>query len=248
MTNGIRLLAKLQALDETIRKLQATKSQLAQDDVDVQSRAQAAREALEASKRNMTDFRAQMDKRDGDLKTSEEKIKKLSTQLNTVKTNKEYSAIQHEILNAKAEKSGIEDDILTMMEDVDSHHQKIKECEDAAKKADEEIQNKRQAIQAAIADADARIQRIEEERTKLADTIPANLLASYERLTKGKPNTQAMAACRNFVCQGCRMSLTANTVNLLMGANKLVYCKSCGRILYLPEDEDIDGGRGAGRS
>jgi predicted nucleic acid-binding Zn-ribbon protein len=43
------------------------------------------------------------------------------------------------------------------------------------------------------------------------------------------------------------MSLTTNTVSLLMGGDKLVYCHSCGRILFLADDEDLTGVAGAGR-
>jgi hypothetical protein len=32
-----------------------------------------------------------------------------------------------------------------------------------------------------------------------------------------------------------------------MGGDKLIYCQSCGRILYIAEDEDLTGVAGAGR-
>lgn len=246
MMEGLTLLLKLQQLDDSIQKLEETRVRLGHDRDYAEAHAETARKTLQTGTDKAQSIRMAMDKRDGDLKDVEERIKKFNTQLNTIKTNKEYTAIQHEIMGAKTDKSRIEDEILTMMDEIESQQIQIKEFEAQSKEADAELAKRRQAITNAIQDADARLSRLKGERTELADTIPASFLQPYERLIKGAGG-QALSACRNFVCERCRMSLTANTVSLLMAANKLIFCQSCSRILYLPEDEDPRGGEGAGR-
>jgi len=246
MMEGLTLLLKLQHLDDSIQKLEETKVRLGHDRDYAETHAETARETLQTGTGHVQSIRMALDKRDGDLKEVEERVKKFSTQLNTIKTNKEYTAIQHEIMGAKADKSKIEDEILTMMDESESQQNRIRELTAKAKEADAELVKRRQAIAEAVQDADARLSRLKGERAELAGALPANCLQPYERLIKGARG-QALSACRNFVCERCRMSLTANTVSLLMTANKLIFCQSCGRILYLPEDEDPRGGAGAGR-
>jgi uncharacterized protein len=246
--NGMQQLVALQGLDDDIRKLEATKKQLKQKAADAASASQHAHDDLDAGTAAVTNARKEMDKREGDLKVFEDQINKLSTQLNTIKTNKEYSAIQGEILNAKQEMSKVEDDILRLMEEVDARQSESGDLKAKVEAADADVVKKKQAITDAIEDADARIERITGERKAMADEIGPKFLEPYDRLRKGKAGLSALAACRNFVCQGCRMSLTANTVNLLMSGKDIIYCHSCQRILYIPTDEDHQDGQGAGRS
>jgi len=246
MRTGIKDLVNLQKIDRTIRRLQAAKEDLKAEAEAAETHAVAAHKRLDDRAAESKSFRGALDAREVDLRSVEEKIAKFNGQLNMVKTNKEYSALQHEIMGQKANKSRIEDEILTMMDQMEKDRQDLQDLKEAARKARKEGEEKKAAMARAIEDADARVERLESERAELAGRIPAPLIEPYERLRK-KGDGQAMAACHNFVCTGCRMALTANTVNRLMAGDELVYCHSCGRILYIADDEDIHGGIGAGR-
>jgi len=246
MMEQLKLLIKLQEIDTTIQKLADTKAKLAREKSNAQADARRMKQSLQTDAKEIKSAKMAIDKQDGSLRAIEEKIKKLSSQLNTVRTNKEYAAIQHEIMDARADKSKIEDGILALMDEVESRQQAVKELETRTARAETELAQREQAIDNALRDAENRIARLKEERKQLTQQIPQNILQPYERLNKGTRG-QALSACRNFVCERCRMSLTANTVNLLMAGHRLVYCQSCSRILYLPEDEDTRHGEGAGR-
>ena len=45
----------------------------------------------------------------------------------------------------------------------------------------------------------------------------------------------ALAAVEDSTCIGCYTTITTQMMNELL-TNKPVFCKSCGRMLYLPED------------
>jgi uncharacterized protein len=246
MREEIKMLIQLQELDATVRKLKLTKEKLAKEAAEADQAAQAEKRTLLDKSSEAKSFRMALDKRELDLKEVEGRIKKLETQLNTVKSNKEYAAFQHEILGLKADKSRIEDEILKMFEQSEQQQKEIKLLAANAADAAAALSERRKAIQTALQDADARAARIQQERVELSEKIPPAFRNPYERLLT-RADGRAMAACRNYVCSGCRMSLTANTVSLLMGGDKLVYCQSCGRILYLAEDEDLTGVAGAGR-
>jgi len=247
MPEKLRLLIELQRLDQTIMALNVTKQKLLVDAAEVKRLADEEKKSLESRSGESQTLRVQAQKIEVGLKAIEEKIAHYEVQLNTVKTNKEYTALQHEINSLKADKSRTEDEVLRMMEQIESEEQELKDLAAQVETAETAAISKGRDIALALSDADARIERITGERAALAEKIPPEFLSKYERL-QGKRGGRAMAACRNFVCEGCRMALTANTVNLLMAGNDLIYCHSCGRILYLADDEDVHGGIGAGRT
>ena len=246
MRSELKDLIKLQDIDATIAKLAVTKSDLLARISQADEEAAAAQEFLENRQAESTSFRSALDSREVDLKVVEGKIAKFQGQLNRIKTNKEYTALQHEILGEKANKSRIEDEILAMMVQIETDRTEIEALRTADEEAKRAAEEEKAAVQEGLQDADARAERLQGERAELVAQVPGEYLTPYERLRK-RGGGRAMAACRNFVCDACRMSLTANTVNLLMAGDKLIFCHSCGRILYIAQDEDIHGGIGAGR-
>ena len=46
-----------------------------------------------------------------------------------------------------------------------------------------------------------------------------------------------MAALEGGACSGCYVSCTAQMVNELINSHHLVFCKTCGRILYLADED-----------
>jgi predicted nucleic acid-binding Zn-ribbon protein len=246
MREEIKMLIQLQELDTAVRSLKLTKEKLAKDAAEADRAAQAEKQTLADRSSEAKSFRMALDKRELDLKEAEGRIKKLEVQLNTVKTNKEYAAFQHEILGLKADKSRIEDEILKMFEQSEQQQKEIKLLAAKAEEAAAAVRERKKANETALQDANARIGRVQKERTELSEKIPPSFRSPYERLLT-RSDGRAMAACRNYVCSGCRMSLTTNIVSLLMGGDKLVFCQSCGRILYIADDEDLTGVAGAGR-
>ena len=246
MREELKQLIQLQRLDETLRKLQDTKQQLPKQIAEAQRSAAAEKQSLDDHTAEAKAFRKAMDKREGDLKELEGKINKLEVQLNTASSNKEYSTFQHEILGLKADKSRAEDDILKMYDQIESQQAQVKQSAQRLSEAEKAGLERKKSLEAGIADADARIEAMKKERAAFTQTLSPAFLEPYERLRK-KGDGRAMAACRNYVCMGCRMSLTANTISLLMMGDKLITCQSCGRILFMAEGEDLTGIATAGR-
>jgi len=75
----------------------------------------------------------------------------------------------------------------------------------------------------------------ESQRAELRNSIPQPVLAHYDRLVvRGK---KGVALVRNQVCTGCHMRLPIGTINTLMQNHDVQLCDSCGRYLYLVEEQ-----------
>jgi len=246
MREELRQLIELQRLDAAVREVEAAKQRIAREAAQAQDRFRREQQTFQERTQHARSFRKALDLREVDLKENENKIASLQVQLNTVKTNREYSALQHEIMGLKADASRLEDEILTMLEQAEQQQRELKDLERRLQEEEAAVRQRQEDAQRAIQDADQRIARLRQERAALASRIPRDFLSRYERLLH-KADGRALAACRDFVCEACRMALTANTVNRLLAGQEIVYCHSCGRILYLAEDQDLGSTARAGR-
>ena len=79
-------------------------------------------------------------------------------------------------------------------------------------------------------------QRDPAEAARLRALIPAQILGHYDRLVaRGK---KGVAVVRNQVCTGCHMRLPIGTINTLMQGTDIRLCDTCGRYLYLPDENE----------
>ena len=59
------------------------------------------------------------------------------------------------------------------------------------------------------------------------------MLKIYDRAFQA--HGEGLAPIENNVCQGCFSSVTPNDRSRLISGRELVVCRSCQRIVYLPE-------------
>ena len=74
---------------------------------------------------------------------------------------------------------------------------------------------------------------MEGELVQAEKALPADLKADYERVVRSK-GADSLAVADDGVCTGCGQQITLNMQNELK-LSKLIFCRSCGRLLYLPE-------------
>jgi predicted nucleic acid-binding Zn-ribbon protein len=75
----------------------------------------------------------------------------------------------------------------------------------------------------------------ETERERLRATIPAAVLAHFDRLlARGK---KGVAVIRNGVCLECHIRVSSGTMQTLAHGSDIQICGNCGRYLQLPESE-----------
>jgi predicted nucleic acid-binding Zn-ribbon protein len=130
--------------------------------------------------------------------------------------------------------SVLADEILEALEKVDRFKQTIAEADRQVSKAKEEQVKLQQTVQSQEESLRADVRRLEEELRVAEASLPQELRDAYIRVVKAK-GEDAMAQVEGESCGGCHQQLTPNIMSLLLGAN-VVFCRTCGRLLYLPED------------
>ena len=104
-------------------------------------------------------------------------------------------------------------------------------------------------IESQAAGQRAQLDELETALVEAESVIPEDVRERYRRTVK-QHGADAMAAVdydrksQLGACSGCFVSVTTQALNELINGNHLSFCKTCGRILYLPEEEQANTRRG----
>jgi predicted nucleic acid-binding Zn-ribbon protein len=256
MRQELELLKELQALDTQCRNLELARKHQPEVIGEKRREMESRKASFEEQKKAVLELRKSVDIKDLNLKEIESKLAKLRGQLVTVKTNKEYSAFLSQIGADEADKSRLEDEILQLMGKVEEAQRSLQESTQQfaqERKQTEEFVAKAEEEQRA---AEKQISGLKAQREGIRRRVPREFLDPYERLLGKRDGVALTCALRRvplsrsaeesetWVCQGCYMNLTMQTIASLMTSEKPVFCKSCGRMLYLegqPEQAESEG-------
>ena len=190
-------------------------------------------ELLTTAKAESKTVRMGADQKQLQLKSYEDKIKELRNKLNAAASNREYQALLEQIAADEMAKSVLEDEILEAFEKVDVFQKNIAEVEAAlaaarkkAEATEAEVAGQQPVLQADIA-------RVEAELNENEATLPGDVREMYARVVRHK-GEDALAMVENQFCLGCNQQIPLNILNKVM-LGQPVFCKTCGRLLYLPE-------------
>lgn len=175
-----------------------------------------------------------VDRKQVDLKASEQKIIDLRVKLNVASSNREYQALLEQIAAAEMAGSVLSDEILEGMEKIDQLAVAATEAEDSLAAARQELDKTRHAVEDSAASLRDDITRLEGKLAEAEKALPGDFKADYGRIVRSK-GAESLAVAEDGVCTGCGQQITLNMQNELR-LSCLVCCKSCGRLLYLPAE------------
>lgn len=234
MIENIEALKRLQSLRNKINELEEYKERRKKDVQKKEAHIEEIRTLSEKKHKEKLSVQKEIDRKELDLKTDEGEISKYNAQLNSIKTNKEYTALCSEIGSKKADMSILEDVILNTMSRLETVNKEYSELTENLKREEESLKELIKSVDADVRETDIEIEKVQNDQKKYIDALDEDILSHYNRLSNIKGGKAVVAVMGN-VCGGCFMNITAQTLNLLMGGKELVFCQSCSRILYLKE-------------
>ena len=108
----------------------------------------------------------------------------------------------------------------------------VKESEQKIAKAGEELQKLKQRVATERDSLETDVGRLEQELEKAEQKLPADVSQDYDRIVKAH-GEDALAPVDGETCGGCFQTLRPQMLNEL-ALGKVVFCRACGRILYVP--------------
>ncbi len=237
MIDKIDVLKRVQSLKNKINELETSQERRKQDVQKKKKKIETEKALAEKKQEERVEVQKDIDRKELDLKTNEGEVTKYNVQLNSIKTNKEYSALISEIGSKKADMSVLEDEILDTMSRLETANQGLEKATENLKNEEQSLKDLINSVDAEVKESDCEIEKIKGEQKKYIDLLDEHSLQSYNRLSNIKGGKAIVPVIGN-VCGGCSMNVTTQTLNELMGNKDLVFCRSCSRILYLDENSD----------
>jgi predicted nucleic acid-binding Zn-ribbon protein len=227
LTRLIRLQQLESATDEARKKI-----------ADHPARTQALDARLQAAREVVADIKARLtaaaDKRRAEEKEVagvQTRLAKYKDQLLEVKTNREYTAMLHEIETAQNDIRTREDRILEVMMESDELNAAIKKSDAELKAAEKEIAAERATLETEMTRLQAEIDTTTAEREKLVADIDRHVLSIFETTAKGRKGV-AVAEAKDGLCTICHVRLRPQVFNEVRKNESIIQCDSCRRILY----------------
>jgi len=231
-------LVKLQNLDTTIDRLKRAEKEgpekIAALDLELAEVEQKVAEALELEKTQKKRRR----ELEAEAEQLEDKIKTNTARQYQIKTNEEYRAMLRENEYLKKNKTTAEDEILKLMESLESLETENKTL--AAWQEEERtiVSARRQEIEEWVSFAKEDLARKLIEREALVKGIPREMLSAYDRVYR-RGNGRAVVPIIDGICQECHLQIPPQHFNELRRNDKLMFCVNCNRLIYWSEHEDF---------
>jgi predicted nucleic acid-binding Zn-ribbon protein len=230
MNPDIEKLIRLQRVETELKRVEAEllelprkRAALEEDLLAERGRLEAAREALAASQKARRQH-------EGALQDLETRRSRYKGQLMEVKTNKEYTAMLHEIEGVEREIRSREDEVLAEMEKAEAFSLEIKREEEAFKEAEGRHKTGARELDERARARERDASRLRDERGAVAATLDEDLLALFERVARLRG--AAVAEARDGMCQQCHVKLRPQMYVDLRKNETIQQCPSCSRILY----------------
>jgi predicted nucleic acid-binding Zn-ribbon protein len=223
-------LIRLQAVESELRRADLDLAEIPNQKAELDARLAAERGRLDAVKGGLESSQKNRRKEEGTLQDLEARRSKYKGQLMEVKTNKEYTAMLHEIEGVEREIRGREDQILAEMESAETLAAEMKTEEELFKKEEARHKQDMAALEGRHRALAARRETLGAEREKVAATISDDTRELFQRVAKLRGT--AVAAARDGRCQECHLLLRLQMYSDLKRNDAITQCPQCNRILY----------------
>jgi predicted nucleic acid-binding Zn-ribbon protein len=224
-------LAALQEIDRRLKDRRDRMAALAGEadgfELDLTRRREAVR-ALTVERDALEQRRAEMDRQ---LELSGVKIRDNRMRMNRIRNSTELLALQREIDLSKEANAQTEDELLQVMETLETMAAQLAEQQAALHELEAHAT---EVVAERRAQADALRREVEAEigaRDALAGGMDAGLRSKYEQIFDRRGGYAVVAAV-DGICTGCRMQIPPQFYNELLKFREIRQCPNCHRILY----------------
>jgi len=223
-------LYNLQKIDTKLDRLRSGRGELPMEVSDLEDEIVGLQTRLQNIAQESEDFENEIKSLKEKIKNSEAMIKKYNEQLNNVKNNREFDALNKEI-----EIQGLE---IMASEKKSNEHKRSTELK--KKMLDEvtvtlegrnqDLHNKKEELDSITVETQKEEEHILGEREKAEKNIDEKLLIAYDRIRVNVINGIAIAPVVRGACGGCFAKIPPQLQSDIRQRKKIVICEHCGRV------------------
>jgi predicted nucleic acid-binding Zn-ribbon protein len=238
MQDTLKLLRGLQQLDRDLYRVQDELRRLPEE----RDRRRSAidsrirrRDEIEHAQRQL---QAKIKEIEDMTTVQRQRVRKLESEVANARGDAALvAAFQHEMRALRRDISEAEEEGLELVERADGLQAEQQQVAAEVEEAEKDFVEFSGNVDSEVAEAEGRRDELVAQRNeRIAGNLTGEVLTLYEKLLEAREG-EALAALVGRVCQGCHVGVPSNIYVRLARAVQLVECPSCGRILYLPEED-----------
>ncbi|MGB0416511.1 MAG: zinc ribbon domain-containing protein [Coraliomargarita sp.] len=228
----IEKLLIVQDRDITLQKIEQELSRLPKERAALDAKIQEEEANVEAARQSLKEKEVLRNELDSEVKAKENEVQRFQTQQLEVKKNEEYRALTHQIEQAKADISSLEEREIELMLEIDT----VTEAFEADKAE----------IEARIKEQRRHIDLLGEKETNLKASIEAaksDLLASregiedsfiehYDRVRKLVKRAPYVTRIEAHTCKRCHLRVSNEVSREALNHGEVHFCDQCSCIVY----------------
>lgn len=237
----LKQLYELQQIDSEIDKLHIIKGELPVAVSDLEDEIAGLNTRISKLNSSVADMEQDAANHKVNVKQSEDLIKKYEKQLNTVKNNREYDALNKEINLQRLEIQLSEKKAKEVVEQVKLKKATLDSVKERLDSKQKELEEKKEELNKIIEKTEKEELALGKKSDKNRKGIELRLLNAYDKIRHRYRNGLAVVTIKRNACGGCFNQIPPQ-VQLEIGLRKkIIACEHCGRVLVDDQIIEVEG-------
>lgn len=232
MSPDLERLIQLQHLETTIEESRRRVAAHPQRVQDADTRLSHAKDVVEEAKQRLKASQESRREQEKEAATYQTRLSKFKDQLSSVKTNREYQAMQGEIETAQKELGIVEEKVLERMMEADAFTAEVKKAEHELAAQQKQVEAEKKALAEELAAVETALTQATEQRAVVIPGMEPQLVALFEQVARARKGIAICAATRDGLCSACHVRLRPQVFQEVRRNDTIIQCFSCNRILY----------------
>lgn len=220
----------LQTIDKRLDELQLIRGELPMEVADLEDEIAGLQTRLENFEQEINDFESAITANKEKISQAQQLSKRYNEQLNNVKNNREYDALNKEIEIQGLEVLAAEKKIGELQNSIQLKKELIEEVKQDLDGRKVDLENKKKELEDITTETEKEESKIAKDRDAALKVADPKLLKAYERIRKNVFNGLAVAPVLRGSCGGCFAKIPPQLQSDIRQRKKIVICEHCGRI------------------
>ena len=224
-------LIELQGIDTKLRDLNDLLGDLPSKVDELNHQEESIKNSLVENKERMKELEVESHKGEVRIAEINDKVNKLKDQLFLVTNNKQYDALMHEMDHMKEERTTIETETFSFLEEKETLTESVETMESELGSLSNDLTVRREKLESAISDSAEEKSILEQQRSEQVNGIDLNTVSIYNRVFEARDGLAVVNLSGNG-CGGCGAHIPMQKVTEVRANTTIHRCDVCGRFLY----------------
>jgi len=227
----LKALYKLQLIDSKIGKLTAIRGELPMEVSDLEDEIIGQETRLSNLKTEVAKLDDAISANKGKILDAKALVKKYEKQLDNVKNNREFDALNKEIEIQGLEQQALEKRIKNTQFDIEQKKVSIDTLQKELEGRALDLNNKKAELGTIVAETQKEEDELMKVRSNAVKIADDRLVHSYDRIRKSVKNGIGVATIERESCGGCFAGIPPQRQSDIKQRKKIIVCENCGRVL-----------------